>query len=115
MNSNPIVGAVPPPPGIVPNFTNPESAAYRLIVGTIVCPAITLVFLLLRLYTKRYILKKLLLDDCEYVCIERLNELKLIDNIDLIIISFVCNPSPIYNWRLFKVIWGYKFNYLHVP
>jgi hypothetical protein len=58
-----VIGAWPPPPGVVPNFINPESVGYRLIVAAIMCPAIALVFLLLRLYTKLCILKKLLLDD----------------------------------------------------
>lgn len=62
-----IVAAWPPPPGVIPNFTNPDSIAYQLIIVAAICPAVALVFLGLRLYTKLRILKQLLLDDCKSV------------------------------------------------
>jgi hypothetical protein len=58
-------GALPAPPGVTPNFDNPESRAYQAIIASVVCPVIALVFLLLRLYTKRYIICKLHMDDCK--------------------------------------------------
>jgi len=64
MDSPEKIGAQPPPPGVTPNFDNPESKAYQVIIASVVSPAIALVFLLLRLYTKRYIIGKLNIDDC---------------------------------------------------
>jgi hypothetical protein len=58
-------GALPAPPGITPNFHNPENRAYQVIIVSVIWPVIALTFLLLRLYTKRYIIGKLHLDDCE--------------------------------------------------
>lgn len=58
------VGAWPPPPGVTPNFINPESIGYRIIVVSVLFPAITIPIVLLRLYTKRYILGVVHPDDC---------------------------------------------------
>ncbi|PMD37783.1 hypothetical protein L207DRAFT_586113 [Hyaloscypha variabilis F] len=63
MNSTSIVGAFPPPPGTTANFTNPEYTGARLVVAAIVCPAIAIPFMLIRLYTKHFLLKRLHLDD----------------------------------------------------
>jgi len=65
MNSTSIVGAFPPPPGTTANFTNPEYTGARLVVAAIVCPAIAIPFMLIRLYTKHFLLKRLHLDDCK--------------------------------------------------
>ena len=58
------IGAWPPPPGATPNFANPESVGYRIIVVSMLFPAITIPITLLRLYTKRYILRVVHADDC---------------------------------------------------
>jgi hypothetical protein len=60
-----IVGAWPPPAGVTPNFINPESIGYRVILAALLCPAIALIFTLLRLYTKRFLIKHLHIDDCK--------------------------------------------------
>jgi len=65
MTSDP-VGAWPPPPGVTPNFSNPESIGYRMIIVSVLFPAITIPITLLRLYTKRYILGVIHVDDCTY-------------------------------------------------
>ncbi|KAH9205282.1 hypothetical protein DL95DRAFT_528910 [Leptodontidium sp. 2 PMI_412] len=59
-NSTASVPTGMPPPGVTPN---PESIAYRVILAVVICPAVTLPFVLMRLYTKRFILKHLHLDD----------------------------------------------------
>ncbi|KAF2177982.1 hypothetical protein K469DRAFT_601172 [Zopfia rhizophila CBS 207.26] len=51
------VGALPPPPGVTPNFDRPESIAYRVIFAFVLGPVITIPICLLRLYTKRCILR----------------------------------------------------------
>ncbi|KAH6975867.1 hypothetical protein EDB80DRAFT_740424 [Ilyonectria destructans] len=57
------VGAYPPPPGVVPNFTNPESIASHVVLAAVLCPVFTIPIVLLRLYTSRFINKCWHLDD----------------------------------------------------
>jgi len=59
-----IIGALPPPPGITPNFENPESIAYRVIIVAVIGPLLTIPICALRLYTKRNFLRAVGLDDC---------------------------------------------------
>ncbi|KAH7121798.1 hypothetical protein B0J13DRAFT_158581 [Dactylonectria estremocensis] len=61
------VGAYPPPEGVVPNFTNPESIASRVVLAAVLCPGITIPIVLLRLYTSRFIIKVWHLDDLSIV------------------------------------------------
>lgn len=66
-------GMLPPPPGVIPNFTNPDSMAWRLIVASVLCPVFAILLCLLRLYTARFIVRKIYRDDCEFsqhVCIQ---------------------------------------------
>ncbi|KAH8888114.1 hypothetical protein GQ53DRAFT_872355 [Thozetella sp. PMI_491] len=58
-----IVGAWPPPDGVVPNFTNPESIAIHLILAAVICPLLTALFVGLRLFTSYFILKTWHADD----------------------------------------------------
>ncbi|KAH7067116.1 hypothetical protein FB567DRAFT_259816 [Paraphoma chrysanthemicola] len=63
MSSPDTVGALPAPPGIEPNFENPESIAYRVIIVAVIGPVIAIPICGLRLYTKRYILRNTGWDD----------------------------------------------------
>jgi hypothetical protein len=63
-NSSEIVGAWPPPEGVIPNFDNPESIAPRVIVTALVCPVVAVLFVLMRSYTKKVIFNRFDLDDC---------------------------------------------------
>jgi len=64
-SSTSIIGASPPPPGVTPNFVNPDTIAYRIILIAALCPAIAIPIWLLRLYTARFIVCRLHLDDCK--------------------------------------------------
>jgi hypothetical protein len=65
-SSQQIIGAGPPPPGIVPNFEHPaESMAVQVILAAVLCPVFTLFFVGLRLYTARTVIGRLQTDDCE--------------------------------------------------
>lgn len=55
----------PPPPGETVDRVHSESIAGRLIVTSVLCPAITLIFCATRLYTANRIVRKMRLDDCE--------------------------------------------------
>ncbi|KAK3367966.1 hypothetical protein B0H63DRAFT_490071 [Podospora didyma] len=56
-------GMLPPPPGVTPNLVNPESSGWKLIVAGVVCPVFATLFLGLRFYTSKYILRKFHADD----------------------------------------------------
>jgi len=58
-------GVMPLPPGETVDLLHPESISHRLILACIVCPAIALIFCLIRLYTVRSIVRKVHPDDCE--------------------------------------------------
>lgn len=62
-----MIGAMPPPSGVVANFDHPESIAHRVIIVSVLGAVIALPICLVRLYTKRYILRNLDWDDCGYV------------------------------------------------
>lgn len=61
------IGASPPPPGVIPNFENPESIAYRVMIIAVFGPVIAIPVCCVRIYTKRCILQNLGFDDCEHV------------------------------------------------
>ena len=54
-----MLGALPPPPGITPNFVNPPSTQTTIIAIMVACLVVTTVCVALRLYTKLYVLQKL--------------------------------------------------------
>ena len=55
-----------PPPGVIPNFTNPPSNGHILIEVGSVLVALMLVFVGVRMYTKLKIVGKTTPDDCKY-------------------------------------------------
>lgn len=60
-----LLPALTPPPGVTPNFTNPERQSSGFIVAGAILLAIMVVFLCCRIYTKYYIRHKATWDDCE--------------------------------------------------
>lgn len=54
-----------PPPGVIPNFVNPESHAYQLTITVAVCLAFVIIAVSMRLYTKQFITKSMGWDDCK--------------------------------------------------
>ena len=60
------VGAAPPPPGVTPSPTNPESIAWQLILASCLGPVLTIPIVAVRFYTAARILKRYHLDDCEF-------------------------------------------------
>ena len=60
-----IKGAFPPPPGIVPNFTNPDYISGGIIPISAVFLTPSTLFLALRIYTRVHILRIFLADDCK--------------------------------------------------
>ncbi len=87
MNSTEIIGAWPPPPGVTPNFENPESIGYQVIIAAFVCPAVAVLFVAMRLYTKKFIFNRFDLDDCKWSCCAVKNDVDPFS--DSIIVAFV--------------------------
>lgn len=58
------VGIVPPPPGVTPNFTNPESRGYLIVIASIVLLVLSTTVLLLRLYSRRFLVHAVNFSDC---------------------------------------------------
>lgn len=66
--TNPALAKYPlalPPPGVIPNFVNPESHAYQLIITVAVCLSLVVVAVFMRLYTKQFITHSMGWDDCK--------------------------------------------------
>lgn len=47
-----LIGAIPPPPGVTPNFVNPEQKGEEIITLGILGIVCSTLFLLMRIYTK---------------------------------------------------------------
>lgn len=58
-------GLRPPPPGVMPNFNQPESIGYKILITTTTCVPLSLFVLLLRLYTRRFIVRAMGAEDCK--------------------------------------------------
>jgi len=63
-----IVGALSPPPGVIPNFENPESRGHLVIIATAILLPITTFILALRIYTRVVLVRYLGSDDCKLIC-----------------------------------------------
>ena len=64
-NSAAQIGGLPPPPGVTPNFANPESVTTQGHVVFTMCLVISTLFVLLRTYTRFILLKSHGWEDCE--------------------------------------------------
>lgn len=82
-----VVGVIPPPLGITPNFTNPPSKARDLITVHIVFAIISTVFMGLRCYTALFVIRRVRVDDRKpsYYSLKR----PLITLVDLLIFAWV--------------------------
>ena len=61
-------GAIPPPPGVVPNFVNPSGRVhFWLKFAQFVCIPIIAIFVALRMYAKILMLHEFYLEDCKSV------------------------------------------------
>jgi hypothetical protein len=60
-----LIGVIPPPSGVTPNFVDPPSLKNRIVITSIVCSIISAVFVTLRLYATGIIIRTMGMDDCE--------------------------------------------------
>ena len=66
-----IVGALPPPPRVIPDFEHPESLGYRVVIATAVLFSLATFVLCLRIYTRAKIVCYMGSDDCKLPCCQR--------------------------------------------
>lgn len=80
MSSTEIVGAMPPPEGVTPDFSlTMTTVQHKFIVVYSITFGIAVLLLLLRLYTRAFIVRSLGLDDCMLRHITILPTVKLAD------------------------------------
>ncbi|KAH8591910.1 hypothetical protein B0O99DRAFT_718424 [Bisporella sp. PMI_857] len=79
-----IVGALPPPPGVIPNFEHPESLGYRVVIATAVLFPLATFVLCLRIYTRAKIVCYMGPDDYAVI-------LAWIFLVAYVVISFIFN------------------------
>jgi hypothetical protein len=62
-----MVGMMPPPEGVTPNITNPDSIGYRMLIIAILFPILCAPILAARLWSAAFIIRRWHLDDCKFV------------------------------------------------
>lgn len=62
-----MVGVMPAPPGLRANFVDPPWNGKSLEILGIVCLIVSTIFVVMRLYTRFVILRKVGLDDCTFL------------------------------------------------
>lgn len=55
-----------PPPGVVPNYENPEDISGQVFEAGYACTIIALLLVIMRFYTRVWITKSTGLDDCKH-------------------------------------------------
>lgn len=80
-NATHIVGGLRPPPGVTPNFVNPESLRKEWILSLVTCFFLPTFFIFIRVYTKLIIIKSHGWEDCKS-CLTLAFDPALILNVD---------------------------------
>ena len=60
------VPGLQPPPGVTPNFVNPENYQNTLIAALTIFLTIATIFTAAKLYTRAFIVKSIAWEDCKY-------------------------------------------------
>ena len=63
--------ALPPPPGVTSNFSNPASHDTATIIMHTLCLILTTLFVVMRIYTRYFISHWLSVDDCVLIPLQR--------------------------------------------
>lgn len=59
--------AGPPPSGVLLSFDNPPNLNSEIIFTLTLCMAITTIAVLMRMYTKLFLIRSMAYEDCEYL------------------------------------------------
>ena len=54
---------IPPPPGVTPDFVNPQSRANSFVIGSAICTSFLLTIVLMRIYSRLWISRSFAVDD----------------------------------------------------
>lgn len=65
--TNTTIGGLPPPPGVIPNFVNPYSRGWLIILTIVICLTLTTLLIGIRICTKFLITKSHGWEDCKYI------------------------------------------------
>ena len=60
------IPAIPPPPGVVSNFENPETLASSIIGVNVTFLSLMLIVVFIRIYARSFIVRSLGWDDCTF-------------------------------------------------
>lgn len=60
--------ALRPPPGVKSNFVNPPNMDFIVILTISICTSFSTIAILLRLYTKLIVIRKVVFEDCTFQC-----------------------------------------------
>lgn len=63
--------AMAPPPGVIPNFVDPPNLLHIFILVLTLCVSLPTIAILLRMYTKLFILRKVVFEDCRFQPLRR--------------------------------------------
>lgn len=58
--------ALTPPPGVIPNFVNPDNVFVGYVITVVLCVSTSTLVFWMRMYTKIYILQQTGWEDCEF-------------------------------------------------
>lgn len=64
-----IVGVIPPPPGVTPNFDHSPSRQGLMLGINVACLVFAFAFVSMRLWTKTYLTRSVGWDDCKFACL----------------------------------------------
>lgn len=81
-----------PPPGVTPNFVNPESRGSTAIIVNIVSMTLVVCFVMSRFYSKYYVLHKPSWDDCKPLLLADAWTPRLISSLVTCLIAMVIHP-----------------------
>lgn len=56
--------AMAPPSGVIPNFVDPPNIEHVIILVLVLCVVLQTLALLMRIYTKVFIIRKMAVEDC---------------------------------------------------
>ena len=60
--------AMAPPRGLTSNFIDPQNRQHDIIVALTLCMTLAAIAILMRMYTKLFIIRKMASEDCEFRC-----------------------------------------------
>jgi hypothetical protein len=96
-----VVGVIPPPPGVTPNFIDPVSKAHVVIITVIVVTSISAFSTGIRHYTALFITRHVRIDDCKPYRLSCKGA--LLTSADLLLVAWVSSLQLTHNDTLLNI------------